>query len=246
MHLCHKRDIHQCPHLRTQWPCPEHHPPCHLGVQNNREQENCSIRTNQPDICSRSRSCSRALVLSRSRSSRSPVSLVLVLVLDLLVLVLLVLVLSRSRSMGSRSRSRMLSFSFFSFSFSLVKVVWRLGAALLAQAPNRRQTRPLRQRRQTGAKRLRQTEEAPNRRQTRRQSEEAPNNFFPEGNACISAVLTEQPAHDMSMVLIGSRRQTGAKRLAQGVPSLTSMISRHQMFDFHRMALSAWLPDACW
>ena len=94
------------------------------------------------------------------------------------------------------------------------KVVWRLGAALLAQAPNRRQTRPLRQRRQTGAKRLRQTEEAPNRRQTRRQSEEAPNNFFPEGNACISAVLTEQPAHDMSMVLIGSRRQTGAKRLA--------------------------------
>ena len=77
-----------------------------LGGQNNREQVNCSIRTNQPDICSCSCSCSRALVLSRSRSSRSPVSLVLVLVLDLLVLVLLVLVLvaRKTRSVVRRWR----------------------------------------------------------------------------------------------------------------------------------------------
>ena len=74
-----------------------------LGVQNNREQVNCSIRTNQPDICSCSCSCSRAPVLSRSRSSRSHLAPVPVPVLGSPVPVLSRSRSSRSRSRGSRS-----------------------------------------------------------------------------------------------------------------------------------------------
>ena len=53
------------------------------------------------------------------------------------------------------------------------------------------------------AHRLRPSMQAPIRRPSMRPSEEAPINFFPGGNACISGVLTEQPAQGQARVADG-------------------------------------------
>ena len=100
-------------------------------------------------------------------------------------------------------------------------VDWLKAPIGLAQAPIRRQSMLIGSLRQSGANHLRQSIQAPIRRQSMRQSEEAPIYFFPWGNACKSGVLTGQPAQRQARVADWLKapidwliwRQSGANRL---------------------------------